>query len=224
VSWQRSEDYYNEGLLVWLEVDSVLRAKSGGTKSIDDFARAFFGINDGDFGEVTYTLEDVARTLNDIVPNDWMGFLNQRLTALTERAPLNGITGNGYKLVYTDTPTAWFKAGEKAREQSDFSYSLGLSTSKSGGIASVIWDSPASDAGLDLGDEIVAVNGRGFSADRLKGAVKDAKGTNAAIKLWVKSGDRFREVVIDYHGGLRYPRLEMTGTGEGGLDRLLAPR
>ena len=224
VSWQRSEDYYNEGLLVWLEVDSMLRAKSGGTKSIDDFARAFFGINDGDWGEVTYTIEDVAKTLNDIVPYDWAGFLNTRLTALTERAPLGGITGNGYKLVYTDTPTAWFKAGEKARGGADFSYSLGLAVNKTGGIASVIWDSPAFNAGLDLGDEIVAVDGRSYSADRLKDAVKDARGTTAPVKLLVKSGDRFREVLIDYHGGLRYPRLEKTVDGEAGLDRLLAPK
>ncbi len=224
VSWQRSEDYYNEGLLVWLEVDSILRAKSGGTKSIDDFARAFFGINDGDWGEVTYTIDDVAKGLNEVVPYDWAGFLHERLTALTERAPLNGITGNGYKLVYTDTPTAWFKAAEKSREQTDFSYSLGLSMARTGAVASVIWDSPAFNAGLDLGDEIVAVNGRGYSSDRLKGAVKDAKGSKEPIRLWVKSDDHFREVLIDYHGGLRYPRLEKTGTGEGGLDRLLSPR
>ncbi|MBV8239076.1 MAG: M61 family metallopeptidase, partial [Sphingomonas sp.] len=29
-SWQRSEDYYNEGLLVWMDVDSLLREQSGG--------------------------------------------------------------------------------------------------------------------------------------------------------------------------------------------------
>ncbi|MES2443129.1 MAG: peptidase M61 [Pseudomonadota bacterium] len=224
VSWQRSEDYYNEGLLVWLEVDSILRAKSGGTKSIDDFARAFFGLGDGDWGEVTYTLEDVAKTLNDIVPNDWLGFLTTRTTAVTERAPLGGITGNGYKLVYTDTPTAWFKAGEKAREQTDFSYSLGLAMGKGGAVAAVIWDSPAFAAGLDLGDEIVAVGGRTYTPDRLKAAVTAAKGSKEPIRLLVKSGDRFREVSVDYHGGLRYPRLEKTVDGEAGLDRLLAPK
>lgn len=224
VSWQRSEDYYNEGLLVWLEVDSMLRAKSNGARSIDDFARAFFGINDGDWGEVTYTLDDVARTLNHIVPFDWKAFINTRLTAVTQHAPLGGITGNGYRLIFTEEPTSWFRLGEKGREQTDLSYSIGLVLGKAGAISSVIWDSPAFDAGLDLGDELIAVNGLAISGARLKDAIKAAKGTREPIRLWVKSGDRFREVAIDYHGGLRYPRLEKTVPGEAGLDRLLEPR
>ncbi|MEN3747229.1 peptidase M61 [Sphingomonas sp. HF-S3] len=223
-SWQRSEDYYNEGLLVWLEIDSILRARSNGTKSIDDFARAFLGLRDGDWGVVTYTLDDVARGLNDVVPWDWKVFLLKRLTETGDRAPLNGLTGNGYKLVFTDTPTSWFKAGEKSRSQTDLSYGLGLVFGKSGAIAGVTWDSPAFDAGLDLGDEVVAVAGMAYSSDRIKAAVRDAATSKDPIRLTVKSGDRYREVAIDYHGGLRYPRLEKTAEGEAGLDRLLAPR
>ncbi|HEY0622373.1 peptidase M61 [Sphingomonas sp.] len=224
VSWQRSEDYYNEGLLIWLEVDSMLRAQSGGTKSMDDFARAFFGMRDGDWGVLTYKLEDVAATLSAIQPYDWSGFLNQRLNGLSERAPLAGFTANGYRLIYTDEPTAAFKDAEKRASRADLSYSLGLSVGKGGAIGTVTWDSPAFDAGLDLGDTIVAVDGREYSDDRLKDAVKAAKGGKDPIRLLVKSGTRYREIAIDYHGGLRYPRLEKTGSGEGGLDRLLAPR
>lgn len=224
VSWQRSEDYYNEGLLIWLEVDSMLRAQSGGKKSMDDFARAFFGMRDGDWGVLTYKIEDVAATLNAIQPYDWAGFLNQRLNGLSERAPLAGFTANGYRLIYTDEPTAAFKDAEKRASRADLSYSLGLSVGKGGAIGSVTWDSPAFNAGLDLGDTIVAVDGREYSDDRLKDAVKAAKGTKEPIKLLLKSGTRYREIAIDYHDGLRYPRLEKTGTGEGGLDRLLAPR
>ncbi len=228
VSYQRSEDYYNEGLLIWLEVDSILRAKSNGTKSMDDFAHAFFGINDGDWGEVTYTIDDVAKTLNDIVPYDWKGFLDTRLTATGEHAPLAGFTDNGYKLVYTDVPN---KAGRGT--QTDLSYSIGLTIG--GGapgaaagppaISSVMWDSPAFKAGMDLGDTIVAVNGMAFTGDRLKDAVTAAKTSTDPIRLLVKSGDRYREVAIDYHGGLRYPHLEKTTVkGDAGLDKLLAPR
>jgi len=223
-SWQRSEDYYNEGLLVWMEVDSIIRAKTQGKKSIDDFARAFFGINDGDWGEVTYTFDDVVKTLNDVVPNDWASFLTERLTATTEHAPLNGFTNGGYRLIYTDEPTAAFKNAEKAREATDFTYSLGLRLAKDGSIGSVNWDSPAFNAGLDVADTVVAVNGTAYSGDGLKDAVKAAKGNTAPIRLLVKSGNRYRDITIDYHGGLRYPRLEKIGTGEGGLDRLLKPR
>lgn len=224
VSWQRSEDYYNEGLLIWLEVDSMLRAQSGGKKSMDDFARAFFGMRDGDWGVLTYKIDDVAATLNAIQPYDWAGFLNQRLNGLTERAPLAGFAANGYRLIYTDEPTAAFKDGEKRAGRTDLSYSLGLSVGKGGAIGTVTWDSPAFEAGLDVGDTIVAVGDREYSDDRLKDAVRAAKGTKEPVKLLVKNGTRYREIAIDYHDGLRYPRLEKTGSGEGGLDRLLAPR
>ena len=218
VSWQRSEDYYNEGLLIWMEVDSILREQSKGTKSIDDFARAFFQGRDGDYGEVTYTFDDVVRTLNAIQPYDWRPLLDQRVNGVSERAPLAGFERNGYKLVYTEEPN---KATPKTAV--DLAYSLGL-TLGAKGISSVAWDSPAFDAGIDLGDEIVAVNGRAFTGDRLKQAVKDAKGSKDPIKLLLKSGDRYREVAIDYHGGLRYPHLVKTATGEAGLDKLLQPR
>jgi predicted metalloprotease with PDZ domain len=218
VSWQRSEDYYNEGLLIWMEVDSILREQSRGTKSIDDFARAFFQGRDGDYGEVTYTFDDVVRTLNAIQPFDWRTLLDQRVNQVSERAPLAGFERNGYKLVYTEEPN---KATPKTSV--DLAYSLGL-TLGAKGITTVAWDSPAFDAGIDLGDEIVAVNGRAYTGDRLKQAVKDAKGTKDPIKLLLKSGDRYREVAIDYHGGLRYPHLVKTATGEAGLDKLLQPR
>jgi len=218
VSWQRSEDYYNEGLLVWMEVDSILRERSGGTKSIDDFARRFFGLRDGDYGEVTYTFDDIVSTLNAVQPYDWRTLLNERLHGVSKRAPTAGFERNGYKLVYTDQPN---KTGRGAT--TDLAYSLGLTLGKSG-IGSVVWDSPAFNAGIDLGDEIVAVNGRGYTSERLVTAVKLAKDSSATIKLMLKSGDRYREVSIDYHGGLRYPHLVKTASGEAGLDKLLQPR
>ncbi|WP_413060454.1 M61 family metallopeptidase [Sphingomonas carotinifaciens] len=222
-SWQRSEDYYNEGLMVWMEVDAMLRQKSNGTKSIDDFARAFFGIRDGDWGEVTYTFEDVARTLNAIVPYDWAGFLNQRLTETGQPAPVNGFAMNGYKLVYTPEPTPFFKQQEKSRG-ADVSYSLGLVVANDGRISTVIWNSPAFKAGLDVGTEIQAINGQSYSAERLKAAIVTAKDSKTPIRLLVRNEDRFRDISIDYQGGPRYPRLQKVGTGEGGLDRLLMPR
>ncbi|WP_374296031.1 M61 family metallopeptidase [Sphingomonas sp.] len=222
-SWQRSEDYYNEGLMVWMEVDAMLRQKSNGTKSIDDFARAFFGIRDGDWGVVTYTFEDVARTLNAIVPYDWAGFLNQRLTETGQPAPINGFAMNGYKLVYTPEPTAFFKQQEKSRG-ADVSYSLGLVVANDGRISTVIWDSPAFKAGLDVGTEIEAINGQSYSAERLKAAIVTAKDSKTPIRLLVRNEDRFRDISIDYQDGPRYPRLQKVGTGEGGLDRLLMPR
>jgi predicted metalloprotease with PDZ domain len=221
-SWQRSEDYYNEGLMVWMEVDAMLRQQSGGTRSIDDFARAFFGIRDGDWGQVTYTFEDVVATLNGIQPYDWGGFLNRRLTETGQPAPIKGFEMNGYKLVYTDTPTPYYAKLERARG-TDLSASLGIVASKSGEVSSVTWDSAAFKAGIDVGTEIVAVGDQSFSGEALKAAVVAAKGGDP-VRLTVKNGNRLRTLSIPYTGGLRYPRFQKVGTGEGGLDRLLAPR
>jgi len=217
-SWQRSEDYYVDGLITWMNVDSILREKSGGTKSIDDYDLAFYGMNDGDWGVLPFTIDDIVRTLNAIQPYDWRTLFDEQINGVADHAPLQGFERNGYRLVYTDTPN---KAVPKSGL--DLAYSLGLSMGKSG-IAQVIWDSPAFKAGMDLGDEILAVNGRGYTNDRLKAAVVDAKGGKAPIKLLLKSGDHYREVAIDYHGGLRYPHLEKIGEGEAGLDKLLAPK
>lgn len=218
VSWQRSEDYYNEGLLIWMEVDSILREKSGGTKSIDDFARIFFGGRDGDYGEVTYTFDDVVATLNQVLPWDWKKFLSERVNGVSERAPLRGFERNGYRLAYSDKPN---KA--TAKGTTDLAFSLGL-TITAKGITGVMWGSPAFDAGITLADEIVAVDGQTYSGDTLKDAVKAAKGGQTPIRLTLKRGSRYRDVAIDYHDGLRYPHLEKTTEGEAGLDRLLQPR
>ncbi len=191
---------------------------------MDDFARAFFGMRDGDWGVLTYDLNEVVATLNTIQPFDWAGFLKARVYDVAPKAPLAGFTANGYRLIYTDEPTAAFKHAEKRASRADFSYSLGLAVGKGGAIGSVTWDSPAFNAGLDLGDTIVAVAGREYSDDRLKAAIVEAKTSKTPIKLLVKSGTRYRETTIDYTGGLRYPRLEKIGTGEGGLDKLLAAR
>ena len=222
-SWQRSEDYYNEGLMVWMEVDAMLRQQSGGTKSIDDFAKAFFGVRDGDWGELTYTFDDVAATLSAIQPYDWAGFLKKRITETGQPAPVNGFAMNGYKLVYTAEPTKYFTNAEKSGP-TNVTYSIGLSIAKDGDIGAVIWDSPAFKAGLDVGTVIQAVNGVGYSGDVMKAAIVTAQTSKEPIRLLVKNGTRYREVPIDYHNGPRYPRLQRIGTGESGLDKLLMPR
>jgi predicted metalloprotease with PDZ domain len=224
VSWQRSEDYYNEGMLIWLEVDATLRRLTNGQRGMDDFARAFFGIRDRDWGTVTYTFDDIVRTLSGIAPYDWAGLLNARLFEHAEGAPMKGFTDSGYKLVYTPEPTPFFKDAEKRSKGTDLSYSGGLSVDKDRKISSVIWNGPADKAGLTVGTELVAVNGKPWSADAMKEAITAAASAKEPIQLLVRNFDQYREVSLDWHGGLRYPRLEKFGTGEGALDRLLAPK
>lgn len=223
-SQQRSEDYYSEGQLIWLDVDRMLRQMSGGRRSIDDFARAFFGIRDRDWGEVTYTLDDVATTLNGIQPYDWKAYLQRRVYDVAPQAPLEGINQGGYRLVFTEEPTKWWRQGEKDGKSTNLTYSGGFAVGGDGRISSVLWDGPAFNAGLSPGDQILAVNGRSSSPDALKAAIKAASGQGPAPQLLIKAGDVYRTVSLDWHGGLRYPRLEKVGKGQGTLDALLAPR
>jgi predicted metalloprotease with PDZ domain len=223
-SWQRSEDYYSEGQLIWMDVDRIIRQQSGGKRSIDDFAKAFFGIRDRDWGEVTYTFDDVVNTLNRVQPYDWRSYLQAKVYGVAPQAPLEGITQGGYRLAYTAEPTKWWKSIEKLRKGNDLTYSGGFSIGNDGKIQSVLWDSPAFNAGLSVGDEVVAINDRAFDGDDLKAAIKAADGQGPAPKLLVKAGDLYRTVTLDWHGGLRYPRLEKVGKGQGTLDALLAPR
>jgi predicted metalloprotease with PDZ domain len=206
-SWQRSEDYYSEGQLVWLDADTLIREKTGGKKSLDDFARHFFGIDDGDYSEVTYTFDDIVKALNDVMPYDWATFLNTRINAVHPEFPLDGLSRGGWKLVYTDKPSDFWKQAEAIRKSTDLTYSIGLSLNREATITSVLWDGPAFKAGLTDGDKVVAVNGIAFDADLLKEAITNAK-TGGPIQLIVKSGDHYKVVAIDYRGGLRYPHLE----------------
>jgi predicted metalloprotease with PDZ domain len=223
-SWQRSEDYYSEGLLIWTDVDRIIRTQSRGKKSIDDFARAFFGMRNRDYGELTYTFDDVVKTLNGVLPYDWDGYLRARVLDVAAKPPLEGITMGGYNLVFRDEPTPWTKSAEKDGKNNDMTYSGGFVVGNDGKISTVIWDSPAFNAGITVGSELLAVNGRKFDGDSLKAAIKAAKGATLPVKLLVKSGEVYRTVDLDWHGGLRYPRLEKVGKGQGTLDALLAPR
>lgn len=224
VSYQRSEDYYNEGLLVWLEADALLRAQTGGAKGMDDFARAFFRGQDGDFAARGFTFDEVVATLGALAPYDWAGFLRQRTAGKAAGAPLEGITRGGYRLIYTEEPTPFFRDKEKRAAELDLSFSIGLAIGKGGKVNSVIWDGPAFNAGLTSAAEIIAVNGQVYSDDAMRDAISAARGGNQPIRLIVKSGSRVREVPIGWNGGLRYPRLEKTAPGDTSLDQLLRPR
>ena len=139
-------------------------------------------------------------------------------------APLEGITQGGYRLVFTAEPTPWWKSLDARSEHTDLTYSGGLIVGKDGRIGSVLWDSAAFNAGMAVGNHLVAVNGRTFNADDLKQAIRNAAGMGRAVELLLKDGNLYRTVTLDWHGGLRFPRLEKAGKGEGTLDALLAPK
>ena len=229
LDWQRFEDYYDEGALIWLDADTLIRERSKGARSLDDFAHAFFGINDGSFAVVTYTFDDVVKALNAVEPNDWSSFLRQRLDAIGKQVPLDGFRRGGYKLLYTDTPSDYQAATEDQRKRIDLLNSIGIEVDdkdgdKMGTIDQVIWDSPAFKAKLTEGAQILAINGIAYDPDVLKDAIREAHSRQQPIELILKIGDRYRVANVDYHDGLRYPHLERDTAEAARLDEILTAR
>ena len=223
-SWQRSEDYYSEGQLIWLDADTLIRELSGGKRSLDDFAKAFFGVDNGSYVPKTYRFEDVVATLNGVQPYDWATFLKTRLEGHGPGAPLDGLARGGYRLVYTPVPTDYFKANEARRKSVDLTYSIGVVLDKDGTLADVAWDGPAFKAGLIQGAQVIAVGGVAYDADLLKTAITAATDPAKPVELLVKSGDRYRTVKLTYQGGLRYPRLEPIVGAPARLDEIYTAR
>ncbi len=223
-SWSRGEDYYVEGSLVWLDADMTIRELSNGKKSLDDFAKAFFGIRDGDWGTVTYDFDEVVRTLNAVQPYDWATFLDKRIRQPAQPAPMAGIDKGGYKIVWKEEPNVYEKERMKNNNIVDLTFSLGMTLDKDGKVTSTIWDGPAFNAGVVNGAKIIAVGGVGYTKEGLMEAVTAAKDAKTPVRLMIERNKRFSEVEIKYAGGLRYAWLEPKAKGEMPIDRLLIPR
>ncbi len=216
-NYQMSEDYYSAGQLTWLAVDAKLRELTHEKRSLDDFARAFFGVDDGSWIVKPYTFDDVVAALNGVAPFDWAKFLRDRIDA--HAPPLDGVAASGWKLVYTDKPSEYQKTAESDAKTIDYAASIGITVStKDGKLTDVKWNGPAFKAGIASGGTLVAIDGREFSAERLKDAVA-ATSKGEPLDLLVKSGDLYRTFRVDYKDGLKYPHLERIG---GTPDRLTA--
>jgi predicted metalloprotease with PDZ domain len=223
-SWQRGEDYYSEGELMWIDADTLIRELSNGQKSLDDFARAFFGVDDGQWlAAKTYTFDDVVAALNAVQPYDWAGFLRARLDS-HDGPPLDGLSRGGYKLTYTDKESDYLKKIEARRKYADFTFSLGFSVGRENKLSDVLWDGRAQAAGLSVGTQLIAVNGEAYDKDRLMAMITAAKTENAPLEFIVKNGSRYSTVRIGYHDGLRYPHLTRDEAVPARLDQILAPR
>jgi predicted metalloprotease with PDZ domain len=221
-SWQRSEDYYSEGQLMWLSVDTLIRELSGDTRSLDDFARAFFGIDDGSMVTRTYDFDEVVRTLARVADYDWAGLLHNDLESRELGAPLEGLERGGYRLVYRDHRTSFCKDFDSFAEQYDLRFSVGLTVTADGTVQEVMWGSAAFDAGVTAGSAIQQVNGRDYSEQALREAVEKAT-DGSAIELSLKTRGRPREARIAYHDGHRFPHLERIDGARPRLDEIFSP-
>jgi len=222
-NWRRSLDYYPEGELIWLEVDSIIRQQTNGQRSLNDFCKRFHGGESGPSRVVPYTFDDIVHTLNETAPYDWAKLLHERVNATGVGAPLGGIAGSGWKLVYDDKPNLFRQALEKLAKFADFSYSLGFSVQQDGRFVDVIVGSPAYQAGLGPGMRLVAVNGRKWSPEILHATVKAAQSSNQPIELLVENAQFFKTYSVDYQDGEKNPHLERVSDRPDLLADILKP-
>jgi len=215
--WRRDGEFYPEGNLLWLDVDTQIRALSRDRRSLDDFARTFYGMDNGSYVTRTYTFDDVVAALNIVQPYDWASFLRERLDYTGTQLPEHGIERSGWKLVFDDQPSEFDKSAASFWKGANLRYSLGLSVDKKGVVSYVKWDGPAFEAGLAPGLKLLAVNGTAYTAEILNDAVTQAKSSREPIEFLVQNDESVSTVKIDYHGGLRYPHWVKE---EGVLDRL----
>ena len=206
-SWRRGVDFYDEDTLNWLWVDVIIREQSKGKKSIDDFCHLFHGAPSTPPMVKTYTFDDIVSALNEIVPYDWRAFWIERLTTHSPHAPLGGIEGSGWKLVYDETPSEIEREAEDGFHFVDARYSIGLNLRADGRIVDTIEGMPAAEAGIGPGMKLIAVNGREFSPEVLRDALKAGKTGSEPLELLVENTDYYKTYKLDYHGGERYPHL-----------------
>jgi predicted metalloprotease with PDZ domain len=207
-NWRRGVDFYQEGELLWLDVDATLRRLTDDRKSMNDFCRIFFGGPGGEPALKTYTFDDIVATLNGLAPYDWAGFLRKRLDSTTPDTPSEAVENSGWKIVYDDQPNEIEETMDIVRKRVTLTCSLGLRLLEDGSILDVVYGGPSYRAGMAPGMKVTAVNGQQYSREMLKDTIDAAKTTKGPIRLIVANGSEVETHLVDYHGGLRYPHIE----------------
>jgi len=222
-AYRRSTDFYDEGWLIWLDVDTAIRQLTHGQKSIEDFCHLFHGGESSAPMLKPYTLDDVVAALSQVAPHDWKAFLGSLVYQVRPRAPLDGMTAGGWRLVYTEAKNEYIKTNDNDRVEA--LYSIGLRVrARDGVVNDVMLNAPAGKAGLGPGMQILAVNGLRYSADVLRNAIKESKNAAGPMTIEFQNDDVVKDVSLDYHGGTREPHLERDAAKPDVLAQILAPR
>jgi predicted metalloprotease with PDZ domain len=145
--------------------------------------------------------------LNQVVPYDWRGFWNERLTTHNLHAPSGGIEGSGWKVVYDRNRSDMVRVREEDDRELDASYSIGLLLKEDGQVVDAIEGMLAARAGIGPSMKVLAVNGRRFTPQVLRAALNSGIDSKEPLQLLVENTDYFRTFNLDYHEGEKYPHL-----------------
>lgn len=230
-NWRRQTDFYREGQLLWLAVDMKIRTLSQNRRSIDDFARQFFSVDDGSFITHTFTFDDVVNALNAVQPFDWSSFLHTWLDGTGEQVPLlSGIDSSGWRLDYSDQPSRYENAVENVGEEElsrkgvNRMASVGLFLDHQGKVEDVLWNGPAFKAGLAPGMTIIAIDGRPWSTEVLDSEIAQEQKSGKPLQITAKIDGVVGTYSVDYTGGPKFPHLVRVPGTTDYLQQILAPK
>jgi predicted metalloprotease with PDZ domain len=198
---RRDQDFYFEGMLLWMECDAIIREESKGKKSLDDFCKIFFASVPGQKQVVGYGLEDVVQALHQTQPYDWNNLLTRRVKTPLESLPLDFLVKLGYRMEYSNQPP---KAANRNVSIAEDSLGLRMAGTR---ILTVYAGTPADKANLAVGMRINEVNGEKYSVEKMQQALVDSV-KKKTIELQVQSGENTQKVTVNYGDGLRYRVLK----------------
>jgi predicted metalloprotease with PDZ domain len=221
---RRGTDFYEESIFLWLDVDTILRERSKGRVTLDDFCRRFYGGANSGPVVAPYTRDDVVKTLNALVPYDWQALLAERIDRVAPRLPMSGVERAGWRLVYDDKPNQAMTDDEARRHGHDWRFSLGFMVNKDDVVREVLPDSPAGRAGMIVGEKLLGIGGHVYSSRAVDAALAEAKGGSGPIDIVAADGDALRTHRLDAHEGARYPHLERIEGKPDVLTEILQPR
>ena len=222
-NWRRGTDFYDEGELLWLDVDTTIRTLTKDKKSMNDFCKIFHGGASGEPALKPYDFDEVVSTLNEVAPNDWAAFLRARLDGLSTKTPIEALENSGWKLVYNEQPNEMLADEELLAHRADFTFTVGMMVSDDGTVVDVTHGGTAYDAGIAPGMKIVAVNGAQYSPENLREAIGNAKTVLNPIQFIVANGAQFKTMSMEYHDGLKFPHIERDGAKPDYLGEITHP-
>lgn len=224
-AWRRGwADVYDEGALVWLEVDVTIRELTGGQRSLDDFCREFHGGKPGLLGVKPYNFDDVVKSLKEIAPFDWEKFFLDRLNSHDAQPPLGGLTRAGWQVEYSDSANGQVALRERLEQKIDASWSIGVVVLANGLVQDVLPASETFQAGVAPGMMVTQVNGEKWSIPAFRKAIVRAKDPSHALDLTLQQGRRQLECRLQYHEGEKYPHLQRIQGKEDLLQKIFASR
>lgn len=229
-AWRRGVDFYDESTLIWLEADVIIRRETQGRRSLDDFCRLFHGGQSSPPEVKPYSFEDLVAALQQVAPYDWRSFLTARLNSTAPHAPLGGLEGSGWRLVYTDKQNELLEATEEEQGIVDLTFSIGLKVKhkerdeEDGLLVDVIPGMAAAQAGISPGMKLAAVNGTRWSPKVLRDALRAAKGPQGSLELLVENDGLSASYSLNYHDGERYPHIERDSSRPDLLGDIIRPR